>query len=132
MSLISKYSGKKIAVLGLSFKAGTDDLRNSPSVELVEILAGKGFDISIYDMNIHIAKLTGKNKEYIESRIPHLAKLLVEDLDLLIATSDVIIVSNKEKQFRESLQQTSGKIIIDMVRISETLRSNNTYIGINW
>ncbi len=132
VSLISKYFGKKIAVLGLSFKAGTDDLRNSPSVELVEILAGKGFDISIYDMNIHIAKLTGKNKEYIESRIPHLAKLLVEDLDSLIASSDVIIISNKEKQFQEALEHVTGKIIIDMVRVSKTIMDNNNYTGINW
>lgn len=132
IAIISKYYGKKIAVLGLSFKAGTDDLRNSPSVELIEILAGKGFDIAIYDMNVHLAKLTGKNKEYIEGRIPHLSKLLVDDLDNLIANNEVIIVSNKEKQFKQALENVSGKIIIDMVRISETLHKQNNYIGINW
>lgn len=132
VGLMSKYFGKKIALLGLSFKAGTDDLRNSPSVELVEILIGKGFDISIFDMNIHIARLTGKNKEYIESRIPHLAKLLVDDIDQLIASSDVIIISNKEAQFQDALAKTSGKIIIDMVGIKQDVLRNNTYKGINW
>ena len=132
VSIISKYYGKKIGMLGLSFKAGTDDLRNSPSVELVEILIGKGFDITLYDLNIRLAKLTGKNKEFIERRIPHLSKLLVDDLDGLISESDVLLVSNNEPQFREALASVSGKIIIDMVRISDDMRHDNTYIGINW
>ncbi|MDR1645578.1 MAG: UDP-glucose/GDP-mannose dehydrogenase family protein [Tannerellaceae bacterium] len=133
VSMLSKYFGKKIAVLGLSFKAGTDDLRNSPSVELIEVLLGRGFDIGIYDHNIRMARLTGKNKEYIDSRIPHLANLLVDDLDGLIRESDVIIISNKEPLFSEKLQHVSGKTIIDMVRISRNdLKRDNDYRGINW
>lgn len=133
VSLLSKYFGKKIAVLGLSFKAGTDDLRNSPSVELVETLIGRGFDLSIYDRNIQLAKLTGKNKEYIDKRIPHLSSLLVENLELLIDKSDVIVISNKEKQFTEAIQSVKGKTIIDLVKVdSPALKEQNTYIGINW
>ena len=131
VGMLSKYFGKKIAILGISFKAGTDDLRNSPFVEVVEILLGRGFDLCIYDENIQIARLTGKNKEYIESRIPHLAKLLSHDLNKIINDSDVIVVSNKERQFEEALQQVSNKTIIDMVRLP-FLKENNTYIGINW
>jgi GDP-mannose 6-dehydrogenase len=131
VGMLSKYFGKKIAILGISFKAGTDDLRNSPFVEVVEILLGRGFDLCIYDENIQIARLTGKNKEYIESRIPHLAKLLSHDLNKVIRDSDVIVVSNKERQFEEALQQVSNKTIIDMVRLP-FLKENNTYIGINW
>jgi GDP-mannose 6-dehydrogenase len=131
--LLSKYFGKKIAVLGLSFKAGTDDLRNSPSVELVEVLLGRGFNIGIYDHNVQLAKLTGKNKEYINSRIPHLANLLTDDLDILIKESDVILISNNEQLFTDKLRPVSGKIIIDMVRInSNDIDKHNNYIGINW
>jgi GDP-mannose 6-dehydrogenase len=79
-----------------------------------------------------VAKLTGKNKEYIEGRIPHLSRLLVDDLNTLIGESDVIIISNNENEFKEALKQVSGKIIIDMVRLSEHIGENNTYIGINW
>lgn len=132
VSMLSKYFGKKIALLGLSFKAGTDDLRNSPSVELAETLLGKGFDVCIYDKNIQLARLTGKNKEFIEGRIPHLSKLLVDDLDNILATSDVIVLCNKEKEFETALNNVSGKIIIDMVRINEMVKEKNTYIGINW
>ena len=132
VSIISKYYGKKIAVLGVSFKAGTDDLRNSPAVELIEILSGKGFDLRLYDNNLQIARLTGKNKEYIESRIPHLSKLLADDLYSLINESDVLILSNNEHEIREALKNVSGKIIIDMIRIEDGIRQNNNYIGINW
>jgi len=133
VSKLSKFFGKKIALLGLSFKAGTDDLRNSPSVELVETLVGRGFDISIFDQNIHIAKLTGKNKEYIDNHIPHLSKLLVDDLDKLIEEADVIILSNKEQQFLEALKGLEGKTLVDMVKINdETVIDKNNYIGINW
>ncbi|MBN8860610.1 MAG: UDP-glucose/GDP-mannose dehydrogenase family protein [Sphingobacteriales bacterium] len=133
VNLLDKYYGKKIAVLGLSFKAGTDDLRNSPAVELVETLIGRGFDIAIYDRNIHTAQLTGKNKEYIERRIPHLSNLLVEDLDGLIDDSDVIVISNNEQQFLSALEKVYDKVIIDMVRIDvPSMKDNNTYIGINW
>lgn len=133
VSLLSKYFGKKIAVLGLSFKAGTDDLRNSPSVELVESLIGRGFDVSIYDQNISIAKLTGKNKEYIQKRIPHLSNLLQDDLEQLIQKSDVIVISNREKQFSDAVKKLSGKVVIDLVRLNVSeIADNNSYIGINW
>lgn len=132
ISLLSKYFGKKIAVLGLSFKAGTDDLRNSPSVDIVETLIGKGFDVSIYDANIQMAKLTGKNKDYIEKRIPHLSTYMVDRLSDLIDDADVIVVANNEKEFKDILIQTKNKIVIDMVRLPQVIKENNHYIGINW
>lgn len=132
ISLLSKYFGKKIAVLGLSFKAGTDDLRNSPSVDIAETLIGKGFDIAIYDANIQMAQLTGKNKDYIEKRIPHLSTYMVENLSNLVDSADVIVVTNNEKEFKEILAGTKGKVIIDMVRLPKGIKENNQYIGINW
>lgn len=132
VGILSKYFGKKIAILGISFKAGTDDLRNSPFVEVVEILLGRGFDVRIYDKNIQMARLTGKNKEYIERRIPHLSHLLTENLDQLVSDSDVIVVNNKESDFQEGLKKAKNKVIVDMVRLDACIRNANTYIGINW
>lgn len=130
---ISKYFGKKIILLGLSFKAGTDDLRNSPYVDLVESLLGKGFDLMLYDDNIKLAKLTGKNKEYIDRKIPHLTELLSDKtLRETIDSGDVIIVCNREKQFLMELEETNGKIIFDMVGVNNAIRENNKYIGVNW
>jgi GDP-mannose 6-dehydrogenase len=79
VKLIYKYWDKKLGFLGLSFKAGTDDLRNSPAVSIIETLLGKGCNIVIYDKNINLAMLTGTNKEFIDSRIPHLSSLMVSD-----------------------------------------------------
>ena len=130
---MSKYFGKKIILLGLSFKAGTDDLRNSPYVDLVESLLGKGFDLMLYDDNIKLAKLTGKNKEYIDKKIPHLTELLSDKtLKETIDSGDVIIVCNREKQFLIELENTNDKIIFDMVGVSTSIRENNKYMGVNW
>lgn len=130
---MSKYFGKKIILLGLSFKAGTDDLRNSPYVDLVENLLGKGFDLMLYDDNIKLAKLTGKNKEYIDRKIPHLTELLSDKtLRETIDSGDVIIVCNREKQFLIELENTNDKIIFDMVGVSTSIRENNKYMGVNW
>jgi GDP-mannose 6-dehydrogenase len=132
IKFIFKYWNKKLAFLGLSFKAGTDDLRNSPAVTVIETLLGKGCDIKIYDRNINLAMLTGTNKDYINSRIPHLATLLTEDLAALINDSDVIVINTKEPEFIHFLEDLNDKIIIDFVRLDEALLLNNNYFGINW
>ena len=132
IKLLSKYWNKKLGFLGLSFKAGTDDLRNSPAVEVIEALLGKGCDIKIYDRNINLAMLTGTNKDYIDSRIPHLSSLLSDSAEKLIADSDVIIINNKEEEFVELAQNVNDKVVIDFVRLSEDILSKENYIGINW
>jgi GDP-mannose 6-dehydrogenase len=130
--LISKYWNKKLGFLGLSFKAGTDDLRNSPSVTVIESLLGKGCDILIYDKNINISRLTGTNKEFIDKKIPHLSKLLVEDIESLITQCEVLIVNTKEKEFIQYLSKLEDKVIIDMVRLDEKMLTKQNYKGINW
>lgn len=132
VKILYKYWNKKLGFLGLSFKAGTDDLRNSPTVTVIEALLGKGCDITIYDKNINMAMLTGTNKEYIDSRIPHLATLLTNDSEQLINDCDVIIINTKEPEFIEMVDKIKGKIIVDFVRLDESLLSNNNYFGINW
>lgn len=129
---VFKYWNKKIGFLGLSFKAGTDDLRNSPAVEVIEALLGKGCDICIYDKNINVSLLTGTNKEFINSKIPHLSSLLEEDPAELIAKSDVIVISTKEKEFSCLLKNASGKVIIDFVNLDDEVKTFDNYIGINW
>lgn len=132
IKMIYKHWNKKLGFLGLSFKAGTDDLRNSPAVAVIEALSGKGCDICIYDNNINISLLTGTNKEFINSRIPHLSSLMVSDIQKLIDTCDVIIINTKENEFIPYLMETEDKIIIDMVRLEESLLNKSDYKGINW
>ncbi len=129
---INQFKGKKLGFLGLSFKAGTDDLRNSPAVSLIETLLGKGFEINIYDKNVQVSQLTGTNKEFIDYHIPHLAKLLIHKPEELIEKSDIIIVSTNEKEFPQLLEEENEKVIVDLVRMPENIRSKSNYYGINW
>jgi GDP-mannose 6-dehydrogenase len=130
--LIYKYLDKKIGFLGLSFKAGTDDLRNSPAVRVIESLLGKGSNILIYDKNVNMTMLTGTNKDYVDARIPHLSKLLVSDLEVLIRECDVLVVNTKEEEFAKKLHNINDKLIIDFVRLGDEFLSNPNYTGINW
>jgi len=132
VKMIYRYWNKKLGFLGLSFKAGTDDLRNSPAVTVIEALLGKGCDITIYDKNINLAMLTGTNKEYINSRIPHLATLLIDDPLRLIDKSDVIIINTREPEFINLVADIDNKIIIDFVRLDVGLLLKSNYVGINW
>ena len=115
-NIIASHDKRKVALLGLSFKAGTDDLRESPLVELAEMLIGKGFDLSIYDSNVEYARVYGANKDYIESKIPHVSSLLNSDLAQVIANSDIIVLGNRDEQFRVLAQQApEGKRVVDLV-----------------
>ncbi len=91
---------KRIGLLGFSFKAGTDDLRESPLVILAEALLGKGYQVRIYDRNVSLARLVGANRRYIEEQIPHLSALLRGSLDEVVAESDVVVVGNASRRVR--------------------------------
>lgn len=130
--MLYRYWNKKLGFLGLSFKAGTDDLRNSPAVRVIESLLGKGSDVKIFDRNVNATMLTGTNKDYVDARIPHLSKLLIEDLDELVESSDVLIVNTKEREFVDKLTSVKGKIIIDFVRLGDEFLEYENYSGINW
>jgi GDP-mannose 6-dehydrogenase len=125
---------KKVGLLGFSFKAGTDDLRESPIVILAEALLGKGVSLRIYDKNVSLAKLVGANREYIEKQIPHLSSLLCNTIDEVIDGSDVIVVGNQAPEFAEALTRTrADQIVIDLVRLpiyGSLLRAD--YRGICW
>jgi len=133
VEIIQQTKKKKLGFLGLSFKAGTDDLRNSPAVALIETLLGKGYEIAIYDKNVHLSNLTGTNKEYIDTHIPHLSKLMKTQISELMKESDLIVVNNKEKEYIDVLMNVESEHpIIDMVRLPEEIRSKKNYKGINW
>jgi GDP-mannose 6-dehydrogenase len=128
-------SGKKrIGLLGFSFKAGTDDLRESPIVILAEALLGKGYELRIYDKNVSLARLVGANKEYINKQIPHLSSLLCETIEEVIDNSEVIVVGNATPEFSDALKRTrAGQIIVDLVRVKTNRREILAqYQGICW
>ena len=130
--IVSSLGKKKVAMLGLSFKADTDDLRESPLVDLAEMLIGKGYELSIYDKNVDYARVHGANREYIENRIPHVASLLKSDLQEVIDGSDVMVVGNKDRQFEQVLQSLpEDKIAVDLVGFMPTT-SNGVQQGIGW
>ena len=131
---IVRNGKKRIGILGLSFKAGTDDLRESPLVILTEALIGKGFDIKIYDKNVSLASLFGANKLYIENEIPHISSLLMEDVKDVVDHAEVIVVGNGSEEFKSIVAGASGdKDIFDLVRIVDADGvNNNRYNGICW
>ncbi len=123
---------RNIGVLGLSFKAGTDDLRCSPIVDVVERLLGKGFSIRIYDKNVKVSELTGTNKDFIMAKIPHLQHFVTDNLDEVVTQSDVLVVTNKEKEFADILTRYPGKIVIDLVRAWKEVNYEGIYEGLSW
>lgn len=132
VQLIMNQGQRKVGILGLSFKAGTDDLRCSPIVDVVESLLGKGFAIKIYDRNVKISELTGTNKDFIMAKIPHLQHFVTADLDDVCQNSDVLVVTNKEKDFEDVLKNYPNKIVIDLVRQWEEVNYDGKYEGISW
>ena len=133
VDMVLQTGRKKIGVLGLSFKSGTDDLRESPMVTLIETLLGKGMQIAIYDRDVELARLFGANKEYIERGIPHISQLMRPDLHDVVDDSEIIIIGKKEDEFR-SLQNklNNGRVIIDLVRMLEVEDGRKSYQGMCW
>jgi GDP-mannose 6-dehydrogenase len=125
---------KKVGLLGFSFKAGTDDLRESPLVFLAEALLGKGYQLTIYDRNVSLARLTGANRRYIEEQIPHLSRYLCESLDDVICQSEVVVVGNHSTEFSDAIMLCRpDQIVIDLVRIPLDFgKLRAQYDGISW
>jgi GDP-mannose 6-dehydrogenase len=124
---------KKVGVLGLSFKPGTDDLRESPMVTLIETLIGKGLKLTIYDRDVELARLFGANKQYIEREIPHISSLMNSDLNSVIESSEVIVIGKKEEEFRVLADKmNNGRVVVDLVRLFEVADARKQYDGICW
>ncbi len=132
--LIRKTGKSRVGVLGLSFKAGTDDLRESPIVLLIEMLIGKGHKLAIYDEEVALARLIGANKTYIEQAIPHISSLMVGSPKEVVETSDVVVVSKNNPEIQEAVTNHSdSKVIIDLARLPrEAIKASRNYKGICW
>jgi GDP-mannose 6-dehydrogenase len=131
LQLIMEKGHTRIGVLGFSFKAGTDDLRESPMVEIIERLAGKGYDLRIYDKNVQIAKLVGANRDFILNHIPHVSKLMVDNVDAVLKHAKTVVIGNKDPDFRTIPERLrDGQCVVDLVRIANFRSNNGTYEGI--
>jgi len=133
LQLIMEKGNKRIGILGFSFKAGTDDLRESPVIEIIERLIGKGFDLRIYDKNVSIASLVGANRDFILNRIPHISKLMVDDIDSVLDHAQTVVIGNKDSDFQgvpDRLRE--GQRLVDFVRITDRRGENGKYDGICW
>ena len=132
VQLIMAQGQRKVGILGLSFKSGTDDLRCSPIVDVVESLLGKGFEIRIYDKNVKVSELTGTNKDFIMAKIPHLQHFVTDDLEAVCRESDVLVVTNKEAEFIDVLKKYPQKTIVDLVRQWKEVDYAGRYEGLSW
>jgi GDP-mannose 6-dehydrogenase len=135
VEMVMSTRKKRIAQLGLSFKAGTDDLRESPQVQLIKRLMGEGLDIKVWDEDVSLGRLAGANREYIEQVIPHIGSVLSADLEGVLSTAEVVILGNKSAS-KERLAKylRPEQIVIDLIHLDETRRPQGArkYEGICW
>jgi len=134
LNLIKSFNTRKISILGISFKSETDDLRESPIVELVEHLLGKGFQLKIFDHNVQLARIFGANREYINEKIPHISSLLTESEEEIVEHGDVLVVGNKGGMHAAILEKRRpDSHVVDLVRLYHEIESlPETYHGICW
>jgi GDP-mannose 6-dehydrogenase len=132
VEMILGTQSKKVGIFGFSFKAGTDDLRESPMVILIETLIGKGIQLYIYDRDVSLARLVGANKDYIEGQIPHISQLMRTSIDEIVELADVLVIGNRSEEFEQiKRKRRDGQLIIDLVRMFND-HSDQTYQGICW
>ncbi|MDB5821787.1 MAG: GDP-mannose dehydrogenase [Herminiimonas sp.] len=132
INMIISKGVRRIGILGFAFKSGTDDLRESPIVEVIEHLLGKGYILKLYDRHVNLAALTGANQEYIANRIAHISKLMVQSVDEVLESSEAIVIGNSAEEFRDVPKRLKqGQCMIDFVRVSRDM-SGGAYDGICW
>jgi GDP-mannose 6-dehydrogenase len=130
---VVERGSKKVGVLGFSFKAGTDDLRESPVVELTERLLGKGFDLRIYDSNVSMARIHGANRDYILNRVPHISRLMVSSIGEVMSHADTIVIGNAAPEFADVPGRLRGsQSVVDLVRINGSRSVAGVYEGLCW
>lgn len=133
LRMITDLGHKRIGVLGFSFKAGTDDLRESPMVDVIERLLGKGYDLRVYDKNVNMARLIGANRDYLLNHIPHISSLMVESVDEVLDHGQVIVVGSKAGEFEGLVERLKDdQVLVDLVRVAPLTTREGRYHGICW
>jgi GDP-mannose 6-dehydrogenase len=133
LEMVIEKGNKKVGILGFSFKAGTDDLRESPLIEMAERLLGKGYDIKIYDPNVSLSFLIGTNRDYLINHIPHISKLMANSLDEVIQHAEILVIGNNSSEFQDVLDKIKGnQTVIDLVKIKSSQSVKGKYDGIGW
>jgi GDP-mannose 6-dehydrogenase len=133
LKMIMDKGHRRIAILGLSFKAGTDDLRESPLVEIIERLLGKGHDLRIFDRNVELARLTGANRDFILNHIPHISRLMVGSLEEVLDFGETIVVGNAAPEFGGVVERLrDNQVLVDFVRVTEQPSIPGRYDGMCW
>jgi GDP-mannose 6-dehydrogenase len=134
IEMVLQNGRPRVGLLGLSFKTGTDDLRESPLVSLAEHFIGKGLELSIYDEEVILSRLMGANKRFIESTIPHIADLMNSDCGEVVRQGDVIVVGNRGNNIVTTLHREvrPGQLVVDLVRIPDHEKLRCRYAGVCW
>src|SRR5580698_2207095 len=133
LRLITDKGHRKVGILGFSFKAGTDDLRESPMIEVIEHLIGKGYDLRIFDRNVSMASLVGANRDFILNRIPHISRLMVNGIDAVLDHAQTVVIGNRDPDFKAVPNRLhEGQFLVDFVRIIEGRSKSEKYDGICW
>jgi len=133
LQLIMDKGNRRVGILGFSFKPGTDDLRESPVIEVIERLLGKGYDLRIYDKNVSMASLVGANRDFILNRIPHISRLMVGTVSAVLDHAQTVVIGNKDPDFQSVPERLlDGQQLVDFVRISDRRSANSRYDGICW
>jgi len=133
LRMVMEKGNRNIGILGFSFKAGTDDLRESPLVEVIERLLGKGYNLKLYDKNVKIASLVGANRDYILNQIPHISKLMVDSVDEVLEHAGTVVIGNGDKEFSTIMDRLKDEqVVVDLVRIMPDNPQDARYDGICW
>ncbi len=133
LQMIIEKGHKKVGILGFSFKAGTDDLRDSPVFEVIERLIGKGYDLRIYDKNVNMARLVGANRDFILNHIPHISRLMVSEPDAIMNYAQTVVIGNSDPEFKKIPERLKeGQVLVDFVRVMNRRSEDGRYDGVCW
>lgn len=131
IKFVEKSECRKIGVIGLTFKQGTDDLRYSPMLSVVEQLIGKGYEVKIFDESVNLSVLIGANREHLLTRIPHISRLLLENLESVIEWAELLLVNMRHPLLSSLIKNRTDLIILDLINFDE-LKFHKGYNGLVW
>ena len=132
VDLVKQQRSKRIGILGLSFKAGTDDVRNSPALKVVRALLREGYDIRIFDEAVRFSLMTGRSTASLRATLGKAAELLVPGCEELLAHAECVVIAKKDPAFEQTLRGLNGRPLIDLVCLSDAFRGQANYSGLAW